>query len=257
MEVVPGIPSTTKGLGLGIGGLVISQGTSNNDAMIFGEEDAVHVVVGRVLGLGADTSNSFGDTAGSLKKRRHAQRTNSASSTAEQISVLLARGTHNLSISEDHLSPIDRIVEETMLERGTFSRCACETSSSCDTWKLHNHRRHEAMLECRLDELIHGDIGLDKSSAGGLVNLKDIAEGADVDDGLACRLGPGAVGAAVEDAVGLAALEEAADGRGDGGDGLFVALHYFWRDTLGRSEAGTGATSWVWLVGFVSRFRDQ
>jgi hypothetical protein len=58
----------------------------------------------------------------------------------------------------------------------------------------------------------------------------------------------------VEDAVGLAALEEAADGRGDGGDGLFVALHCWGRRTLG---VGVG-TTWVWLVVFrVSRLRYQ
>ena len=66
MEVVPRIPSTTEGLGLDIGGLIISQGTSNDNTMVLGEEDAVNVVVGRVLGFGADTGNSFGDAAGSV-----------------------------------------------------------------------------------------------------------------------------------------------------------------------------------------------
>ncbi|KAI6760945.1 hypothetical protein HG530_009805 [Fusarium avenaceum] len=187
MEIVPRIPSTTEGLGFGVGGLVVGQGTSNNNTMVLGEENAVDVVIRRVLGLGADTSNSLGDAA-------------------------------------DHLGPIDSIVEEAVFKRGALAGRAGEPSSGGDAWKLHDDRRDKAMLQRGLDELVHGDIRLDESSAGGTVDLEDITEGADVDDGLA-SLGPGAVRAAVEDAVGLAALEEAADGRGDGGDGLFMALH--------------------------------
>ena len=112
-----------------------------------------------------------------------------------------------------------------MLERGTFARCTRKTSSGRNTRKLHNNRRHKTVLQRTLNKLVHGHIRLHESCSSRFVDLEEIAKGADIDDGLACVLGPCAVGAAVEDAVGLFALEEAADGRGDGGDGLLVALH--------------------------------
>jgi hypothetical protein len=68
------------------------------------------------------------------------------------------------------------------------------------------------MLQRRLNKFIHWNIGLDESSASRTIDLEDISKGTDIDDGFACLLRPCAIRAAVEDAIWLTTLEEAADG---------------------------------------------
>lgn len=209
--------------------------------MVLGEEDAVDVVVAGVLCLGADSLCCLGhavcavicslDELASLDQVElheccDTQRAHGSSSAAEQICPLSGRSLHDFAISQHHLDIIDRLVEESMAERAALARRARKAASGRDARKLHHHGRHQAMAQRRLDQAVHGNIGLDEGRPRASINGQDVAEGADVDGAVAgAGARPRAVCRAVEDAVGLAALEVAADGGGDFGDGLLVALH--------------------------------
>lgn len=209
--------------------------------MVLGEEDAVDVVVAGVLRFGANTFCGLGhavcavvcslDELASLDQVelhqcRNTQRAHGSRSTTEQICPLGGRSLHDFAIAQHHLDIINRLVEESMAERAALARRARKAASGRDARKLHHHRRHQAMAQRRLNQAVHGNIRLDEGRPRASIDGQDVAEGADVDGSVAgAGTRPRAVCRAVEDAVGLAALEVAADGGGDFGDGLLVALH--------------------------------
>ena len=81
------------------------------------------------------------------------------------------------------------------------------------------------MLQRRLNEFIHWNIGLDESSASRAIDLEDISKGADIDDGFACLRRPCAICAAVVDAESNFCSVKVPDARAYRFDGGFVALH--------------------------------
>jgi len=79
------------------------------------------------------------------------------------------------------------------------------------------------MLQRRLDELVHGDVGLYEGDAADGVDGEDARKGGDVDGARGRgRTRAGAVCATVGDAEGFASREEVTDGEGDGGERGFV-----------------------------------
>ena len=62
--------------------------------------------------------------------------------------------------------------------------------------------------EGRLDEAVHGHVGLDEGRAADGVDVQHVAEGGDVDQWGGGGAGAGGVGAAVGDAVGEAGGED-------------------------------------------------
>lgn len=253
VEVVPRVPGAAEGLDGLLGGLLVGQLAGDDDAVVLGEEDAVDVVVGRVLGFGADAGDGLGHAVGAvvrrldkllglhqlqLDQRGDAEGADGAGRAAEQVGTLLAGRGDDVAVAEHHLDRVDGVVEEAVLERGALAGRAREAAAGRDAGELHDDGRHEPVAQGRLDEAVHGDVGLDEGGAGGRVDAQHVGEGADV-DGARVLLRPRAVGRAVEDAVGLAALEVAAHGGRDLADGLLVALH-------GGRGRGEGAGGVVW-----------
>lgn len=230
-----------EGLGLAIIGLVVRQAAGDDNAVVFGEEDAVDVVVLGVLRLGSDAGRSFGHAVcavvGGLDKlasldevqlheRRDAQSPNSSRRAAEQIRALVGRRLHNLAVAQHHLDVVDRLVEEAVAERAALAGSACVAAAGRDAGELHHDGRHQAVAQRRLDQAVHGHIGLDERRPRTAIDRQDVAEGADVDGAVAgAGTRPCAVRRAVEDAIRLAALKVAPDGGGNLGHGLLVALH--------------------------------
>lgn len=241
VQVEPGVAGTAKGLYSGIGRFLVRHGARDDDSVVLGEQDAVHVVVVGVLRFCAHLFHGLchagcavvcrphvllGLDELQLHERGDAQRPHGSRRTLEQVWLFLLGSPHHVAIAQDHFHVVDGLVEEAVLEGAALPGCPGVATTGRYAGELHDHGGHQAVTQGRLDESVHGDIGLYQRRAGVAVDADNVGQGADVDDSRAgTGTGPGAVCRAMEDAVGLLLVEEAAHGGGDFGHGLLVALH--------------------------------
>lgn len=197
VQVEPGVPGMAEGLGLREGtGQLIGHLAGDDDAVVGREQHAVDVVVVGVAGVrlhGLDglahrlvrvvcgLDELLGLDQLQLDESGHAQTADSASGAAKQIRVLGLGRLEYAAVRHDHLDRVDRAVEEPVLERAAFARCAGEAAPGRDAGELHHDGGHEAVLQRRLDQPVHGHVGLDQRRARLRVHRQHIAQVADVD----------------------------------------------------------------------------
>ena len=102
-----------------------------------------------------------------------------------------------------------------MSERTALARRASVSTSHSNARELHDHRRHQAVLQSLLHQTVHRYIRLYESIGllGIGVDVEHAVQSAGV-DGLALRSLPCAVGGTVEDSELLTALVEATNTGG-------------------------------------------
>ncbi|KAH9844624.1 hypothetical protein Tdes44962_MAKER07263, partial [Teratosphaeria destructans] len=196
VEVVPGVLGAGEALEGGGGGEGGGQAAGDDGAAGGREEDAVHVVVearradlvqflDRLAGGSGGVVREFDEVLGldqlQLQQRRHAQGPESACGTVEEIALLVSAGPRHRPGREHDLDPVDRVVEEPVLEPAAFSRRAGETAPGGDAGELHDDFRDQTVREGGVDELVHGDVGLDDAGFGCGVDLEDVVELTGVD----------------------------------------------------------------------------
>lgn len=157
--------------------------------MVLGEDNPIHVVVGRVLyfllnsldsvvyivsPMVCDLHESLSSNQLQLDQSCDLQRPESSPGASEQIWMCSLGCSDHLSVCQDHLYRVDGLAKVAVHEGAALSCRPRITPANRDPREFHDDQWDETMFESCLYQFIHGDIGLHGCRFGGLIDSDHI-----------------------------------------------------------------------------------